>query len=287
MHYAGSLDLLPIWGVFLATVAVVLLAVEGGFRLGQYRRRRSEQEDKPPVGEMVAATLALLAFMLAFTFGLAASRFDVRRGLVIDEANAIGTTYLRAGLLPEPHRSDVRSLLREYVDVRLEAVQPGKLSRSIGRSEELHARLWAHAVAVGEKNPGSIVVGLFIASLNEVIDLHAKRLALGVRNRIPGTIWAALSFVTIIGTSVMGYHAGLAGSGRSLALLALVLAFSAVVTLIADLDRPQEGLLRVSQQTMIDLQKTLAASSRGEFPNPYCVRKEETRRSRHDGSRSV
>jgi hypothetical protein len=262
MHYAGPLDLLPIWGVFLATVAVVLLAVEGGFRLGQYRRRRSEQEDKPPVGEMVAATLALLAFMLAFTFGLAASRFDVRRGLVIDEANAIGTTYLRAGLLPEPHRSDVRSLLREYVDVRLEAVQPGKLSRSIGRSEELHARLWAHAVAVGEKNPGSIVVGLFIASLNEVIDLHAKRLALGVRNRIPGTIWAALSFVTIIGTSVIGYHAGLAGSGRSLALLALVLAFSAVVTLIADLDRPQEGLLRVSQQTMIDLQKTLAAPSR-------------------------
>ena len=262
MHYAGPLDLLPIWGVFLATVAVVLLAVEGGFRLGQYRRRRSEQEDRPPVGEMVAATLALLAFMLAFTFGLAASRFDVRRGLVIDEANAIGTTYLRAGLLPEPHRSDVRSLLREYVDVRLEAVQPDKLSQSIGRSEELHARLWAHAVAVGEKNPGSIVVGLFIASLNEVIDLHAKRLALGVRNRIPGTIWAALSFVAIIGTSVMGFHAGLAGSGRSLALLALVLAFSAVVTLIADLDRPQEGLLRVSQQTMIDLQKTLAAPSR-------------------------
>ena len=73
MHYVGPLDLLPIWGVFLATVAVVLLAVEGGFRLDQYRRRRSEQEDKPPVGEMVAATLALLAFMLAFTFGLAAS----------------------------------------------------------------------------------------------------------------------------------------------------------------------------------------------------------------------
>jgi hypothetical protein len=262
MHDAGPLDLLPIWGVFLATVAVVLLAVEGGFRLGRYRRRRSEQEDRPPVGEMVAATLALLAFLLAFTFGLAASRFEVRRGLVIEEANAIGTTSLRAGLLPEPHRSDVRSLLREYVDVRLEAVQPGKLSRSIGRSEELHARLWAQAVAVGEKNSGSIVVGLFVASLNDVIDLHAKRLALGVRNRIPGTIWTALSFVAIIGTSVMGYHAGLAGSGRSLALLALVLAFSAVVTLIADLDRPQEGLLRVSQQTMIDLQKTLAAPSR-------------------------
>ena len=262
MHSAGPLNLLPIWGVFLATVAVVLLAVEGGFRLGQYRRRRSEQEDRPPVGEMVAATLGLLAFMLAFTFGLAASRFDVRRGLVIDEANAIGTTSLRAGLLPEPYRTDVRNLLREYVDVRLEAVQPDKLSQSINRSEELHARLWAQAVAVGEKNPGSIVVGLFIGSLNEVIDLHAKRLALGVRNRIPGTIWTALYFVAIIGTSVMGYHAGLAGSGRSLAHPALVLAFSAVMTLITDLDRPQEGLLRVSQQPMIDLQRTMIPPSR-------------------------
>jgi hypothetical protein len=208
---------------------------------------------------MVTGTLALLAFMLAFTFGLASSRFDVRKGLVIDEANAIGTTYLRAGLLPEPYRTDVRNLLREYVDVRLEAAQPGKLSQSIGRSEELHARLWSHAVAVGEQNPGSIVVGLFIGSLNEVIDLHAKQLALGMRNRIPSPIWATLYFAAVLGMSAMGYHAGLAGSGRSLAIIALVLAFSAVMTLIADLDRPQAGLLRVSQQTMIDLQRTMAS----------------------------
>src|SRR5262245_43324784 len=120
MGHGGATNLFPIWGVFLATVAVALLSIEGGFRLGQYRRRRSVQEDRPPVGEMVAATLALLAFLLAFTFGLAASRFDVRRGLVVDEANAIGTTYLRAALLPEPHRTAVRKLLRNYADVRLE-----------------------------------------------------------------------------------------------------------------------------------------------------------------------
>ena len=95
MPYSEPLDVIPLWGVFLITVAVILLSIECGFRLGQFRRRSSELEDKPPVGEMVGATLALLAFMLAFTFGLAASRFEVRRGLVIDEANAIGTTYLR------------------------------------------------------------------------------------------------------------------------------------------------------------------------------------------------
>lgn len=98
-------------------------------------------------------------------------------------------------------------------------------------------------------------VGSYISSLNEVIDLHAQRLALGVRNRIPSPIWAALNFMAVLGTAAMGYHAGLAGSGWSLAIVALVLALSAVMALIADLDRPQAGLLRVSQQTMIDLHK--------------------------------
>ena len=111
MTDGGRLDLLPIWGVYLTTVVVVLLAFEGGLRVGPYRRRRSEQEDRPPVGEMVAATLALLAFLLGFTFGLAASRFDVGRGLVIDETNAVGTTSLRRGLLPEPYRTEVRTMI--------------------------------------------------------------------------------------------------------------------------------------------------------------------------------
>jgi hypothetical protein len=257
MQAGGPLDFLPLWGVFLVTVGLILLAIEGGFRLGTYRRRRSEGADKTPVGEMVAATLALLAFILAFTFGLAGSWFDMRRRLVVDEANAIGTTYLRAGMLPEPHRSDVRNRLREYVDVRLEAAQPGKLGASVRRSEELHTRLWAHATAVAEKQPNSVVVGLFIWSLNEVIDLHAERLALGPRTRLPGTIWLTLYFVAVLGMSVIGYHAGLAGSCRSPAILALVLAFSAVLTLIADIDRPQEGLLRVSPQPLLDLRKSL------------------------------
>jgi hypothetical protein len=259
MQAGGPLDPLPLWGIFLVTVAVILLAIEGGFRLGAYRRRRSVGEDKPPVGEMVAATLALLAFILAFTFGLAGSWFDVRRRMVIDEANAIGTTYLRAGMLPEPHRSDVRSLLREYVNVRLEAAKPGKLGQSVRRSEELHAQLWARATAVGEKHPDSVVVGLFIWSLNEVIDSHAERLALGPRTRLPGSIWATLYFVAALGMCAIGYHAGLSGAGRSLAILALVLAFSSVLTLIADIDRPQEGFLRVSPQPLLDLQRSLSA----------------------------
>ena len=107
--------------------------------------------------------------------------------------------------------------------------------------------------AAGEQSPNSIVVGLFIESLNEVIDLHAKRVTLGLRNRIPGIIWATLYFVAILGMAVLGYHSGLAAPRRSLAILPLIFTFSAVMRLIADLDRPREGYLRVSQQAMIDL----------------------------------
>ena len=208
------------------------------------------------MGAIVAAGLGLLAFLLAFTFGMAASRFDTRRGLVLDEANAIGTTYLRAALLPEPHRTEIRTLLRDYVDLRLEAVQPGMSVPARERSEELQSRLWAQAVVVAEKQPTPIT-GLFIQSLNEVIDLHAKRVTMGLRNRIPLTIWVALYSTAILAMAGVGYYSGLSSTTRSLATLALAIAFSGILCLIADLDRPQEGLLEVSQQAMVDLRKSL------------------------------
>lgn len=125
MPLASPLDYLPLWMLLLATIVVVLLSVEAGYRLGGYRRRHSEQEKEALVGAMVAATIGLLAFMLAFTFGFAASRFEARRQVVVDEANAVGTTFLRAGLLPDQRAARIRKLLREYVDVRLEAIEPG------------------------------------------------------------------------------------------------------------------------------------------------------------------
>jgi hypothetical protein len=247
---------------FFANLLGVLLSVEVGYRLGRFRRKCSEQEKEAPVGAMVGATLGLFALLLAFTFGLAAARFDARRQVLLDEANAIGTTYLRAELLSEPHREVVRQLLREYVDVRLKGVRTGMIEQAVGRSEELHAQLWAQAVAVGDKNPNSIVVGLFIQSLNEVIDLHSKRVMVGLRSRIPGPIWSILYAVAVLTLAAMGYHGGLAGTSRSLALLAVAFTFSAVMWLIADLDRPGEGALKASQQALIDLRSSMNPPSR-------------------------
>ena len=252
------LDALPLWGLFIAIVLVILVSVECGYRLGKYRRSRHEQEKQAPVGTMVGATLGLLAFILAFTFGLAASRFDARRQVLLDEANAIGTTYLRAGILPE-RTEEIRVLLRNYVDTRLEAVRSDNIEEGIRRSESIQHQLWGNAEAVGQKNPNSIVVGLFVQSLNEVIDLHAKRVQAAVRSRIPGAIWVGLFGVAAFSLAAMGYHAGLVGMGRSLAVLAVALTFSVVIELIADLDRPQQGVLRVSQRVLLDLQQSMRA----------------------------
>jgi len=256
MEVTGFIDLLPLWSILPLTVAVALLSVECGYRVAIYRQRYSQEEKESPVGSMVGATLGLLAFMLAFTFGLAGSRFEDRRQVVLSEANAIGTTYLRAAMLPEPMRMETKNLLREYVDARLEAVQSGKVAEAVLKSEELQNRLWSQAVAATEKDR-SPITGLFVASLNEVIDLHAKRVMAGLRSRVPGVIWIVLYGLAILAMVMMGYHSGLVHSKRSIAVIALVLGFSSVLFLIADLDRPAQGTLRVSQQSMIDLRRSM------------------------------
>jgi hypothetical protein len=256
MQGDGPLDALPLWALFIVILLVVLLSVEFGYRLGKYRRSRREEEKEAPLGTMVGATLGLLAFILAFTFGLAAARFDTRRQVLLDEANAIGTTYLRAGMLPE-RGEQIRGLLRDYLGVRLTAVQSGNVAEGIRSSEDIQQKVWAEAEAVGQKNSNSIIVGLFVQSLNQMIDLHAARMQAGMRSRIPGAIWLGLLSVSVLSLMAMGYFEGLTGTRRSLAVFAVAIAFSVVIELIADLDRPQEGVLRVSQQALLDVQRSM------------------------------
>lgn len=255
------LDSIPIWGAFLLTIGIVYGAVECGYWLGQYRRRSTETEKEVAVGPVVGATLGLLAFLLAFIFGLAASRFDARRQMVVEEANAIGTTYLRAGTLPEPHRSEVRDLLRKYVDVRLEAAKVGHTQQAIQDSVALHDQLWPHVEALAQADSHSIPWGLFTQALNETIDLHSKRVLIGVHNRIPWAIWLALYLVSALSMAEIGYYSGITGSRRSPAVIVLVVTFSIVILLIMDLDRPSEGMLRVGQHAMLDLQQSLKSAT--------------------------
>src|SRR5262245_59516030 len=103
MQGQEPLDYVPLWALLGTTAVLIFLAVEAGFRVGRWRQRRAEHEKEIPVGPIVGAILGLPSFLIAFTYGMAASRFESRRELVLDEANAIKTTYLRAALIPDPY----------------------------------------------------------------------------------------------------------------------------------------------------------------------------------------
>jgi hypothetical protein len=251
------LDHIPLWCVLPLLIAIGTLFMEWGYRFGRWRHARAAEEKEAPVASMVASVLGLLAFMLAFTFSMAAARFDARRQAVLHEANAIGTTYLRTRLLPEPQRHEIAALLRRYTEVRSQVANPANIRSVLTESENLHAQLWSQATAVAEKDPHSMMTGLFIQSLNQAIDLHAERVFVGMYSRIPSTLWLALFSLTLLGLASIGYQAGLSETRRSPEMPILTLAFAGVLYLIVDLDRAHEGLLHVSQQAILDLLRTM------------------------------
>lgn len=254
------LPTINIWLVYLGTIALFLLAVEGGYRVGRRYRRPQGVEDSTEIGATQAGLLGLLGLLLAFTFSMASSRFEQRRQLILEEANAIGTAYLRADFLPEPQRSEVRSLFRAYVALRLDGLGGKGVQEAVARSEELHGRLWSAAVRAAERTP-TVTAGLFVQALNDVIDVHSKRLEMGLRNRLPPTIMFTVYAVALLALAVTGIGGGLRETRSRIATVVLVMAVATVVLLIVDLDRPREGLLQVNDQILLDLRRSMAAPS--------------------------
>ncbi len=263
-----NLDSVPIWGLFLGTIVIVLAAIDVGYRLGKFIHRRSEEEKESPVSGVAGAAVGLLAFLLAFTFSIVTERFDHRKELVRDEANAVRTAYHRADFLPDADRAEARRLLREYLDARIGLAQSGHLDPShvrevLSAATRTQDELWAMAVANARKDMNSDVAALYIESLNEVADVHALRVAIGVQTRIPVAIWAALYTLTILAMLIVGYHAGIAGSRRSPTGALLAIAFALVIGMIADLDRP-DGFIKVTQQPLIDLRDAITPASQSD-----------------------
>jgi hypothetical protein len=256
------MDHIPLWGVFFLTVICVFIAISIGTILGLRISRRPDHEKEAPLGTVVGSSLALVGFMLAFSFGITAQIFQSRRQLLLDEVNAIGTTYLRAGMLAEPHGSDIRKLLREYVDLRVSLAKesmnqnPEKFQDTISYSETLQDKIWSHAVELSKTDRSSIIDGLFINSLNQMIDLQTSRVTTA-SYRLPKIIWYAIYFITIISMFMVGYQTGLSGKSNHKVGIMLALTFSTVLFLMVDLDRASEGYFRLSQKPMFELQKKL------------------------------
>jgi hypothetical protein len=259
-----NLDFIPLWVWFLGTVAIILIAIEAGFRIGRRSARTSQEQKESPAATMGGAVLGLVGFILAFTFSIAAGRFDARKELVRNEANAIGTAYLRADFLTDPDRQEVRRLLREYVEIRVTFAQHQdmeKLSELLARTSEIHNRLWANAVQNARRDPNPQGVTLFVESINDVIDIHGLRRAIGIDARIPSGIWCILYMLSVLGMTAMGYQSGIAASKRSPTILIVAGSFALVILLIAGLDRPNNTFISVTQKPLIDVQNWMNAAA--------------------------
>ncbi len=253
-----NIDQIPIGALFIITVVVVLLAIESGYRFAGFLRSRGKNENEAPVATMVQATLSLVAFMIAFTFGVAAQRFNERRVLIIEEASSIGSTYFCAELLPLANKKEVQACLREYVDLRVKNqpyAENGQQMRA--ESEKLQERLMSQAVEVCRENLNSAVIKSFISSLNETISLQSKRVAAGLYSRIPEHIWLALYLILLLGMTATGYQTGKSGTRSLPVSILLTVSFAIVMTLIADLDHPSEGFIEATRKPLIDLQKKI------------------------------
>ncbi len=255
------LYILSPWAAYGLSMAAMLAAAELGRLIGVWWDHRHHEAMSANIPIFVGAALGLLSLMIGFTFSMTLSRFDARLSGVVNEANAIGTTALRARMLPEPHASDVKELLRAYVQLRIDATRTPasatSLERVIARSNELQAELWQHAAAVSAADPRSVPAGLFVQAVNEMIDLQETRLAAG-RNRVPAVVFFLLYAVGVVAIGLSGYVEGLAGGreGRiPVAIMAVMIA--SVIAVVGDLDRSQGGFITVGQQAMENVKEGL------------------------------
>jgi hypothetical protein len=248
------LDRSPVWLIYAGTVLLLLAGNEIGYRIGVWRRARMPEGEKAPATAIVGSTLGLLAFMLAFTFGMAGSRFDARKQLVLDEASAVLRAHQRAQFLPEPQRSECSRLLRAYAELRADVPKVPNISELqalVTRSEGIQDALWKAAAALADRPSPSL--SIFIQSLSELTDLQMRRVRAAVWNRIPPTIVLTLYGIAFLALTATGYGAGLAESRTTVPSVMLILTFAAIIVLIVDLERPRQSLFEVSQQPMADV----------------------------------
>lgn len=258
------LDAIPIWVLFVATFILVLAAIELGYRVGHAMHRRSEEEKESPVSAIASTILGLAAFMLAFTFGIVSERYDSKKALVRDDAIAIHTAWQRADFLPDSDRPEAKALLARYVELRVEFAEkrdlrPETLRQVTAESHQIQNRLWDMAVANARLDMNSDVAAMYIDALNDVNSVHATRVAIGIQARVPIEIWITLYLITILGLIAVGYQTGIAGSKRSMVRPVLALSIALVFSLIATLDRPDSGIMAVSQRPLIELRERMGA----------------------------
>jgi hypothetical protein len=257
--FESSLDRMGLISVFLLTLFLLLLGAGLGFLFGRTRRKSAADLETSHLLSVENGILGLLALLLGFSFAMAVSRYEARRQLVITEANTIGTALLRTQFLAPPYDKTTEAIIRRYLDLRVESAKHIDYGESKGMLDEtakVQQELWAQVTAAMREDNKSQANALFAASVNEMIDTQGDRTG-ALRAYVPRGVIAILLLLAFVALTMVGYVEGLTTLRHWAAPLIVASLIAVVMTLIADLDRPREGLIETSQQSMIDLQKSL------------------------------
>ncbi len=250
-------DLFPIWVTFLFVMAIIMGSAWSGVAFVRWRKNSIDEEDGP-LNTIVGANLALFAFILAFTFGLTTTRYDARKIYMLDEVNAIETTWLRAGLISEPKRTEMKDLLKEYVRIRVVlASHQEKVKEIIVQSTAIQRKIWSIVHELVNENPRNDAINaLFVESVNVMFDNQTRRVTVTMSHRIPALIWVSLFGLTVISMFAVGYLFGKMEKTNWYLILALSLAFASVILVIIDLDSAT-GTIQINHQPILNLYQRL------------------------------
>ncbi len=240
----------------------MLVFMEAGRRIGQRRLARDPDGARAGVGAIEGAIFGLLGLLLAFSFSGAASRFDSRRHLIVEEANAIGTAYLRLDLLSANNRAPLQDLFRQYVDARLEAYRKfpdiQAVIEGLGKAETLQNEIWNRAVTAAHDEGYLPVTMLLLPSLNQMIDITTTR-TMAARTHPPTIVFVMLGFLMLLGSLLAGVPMA-GGKTRS---WIHILGFAAILAItffvIIDLEYPRLGLIRIDDfdQVLVNLRQSM------------------------------
>jgi hypothetical protein len=240
-------------------VAAILFGATGvGIWFGRALTRRNSGL-KEPLGIMQAALVALVALLLAFGLAMAVGRYEARRTAVVLEANAIGTTYLRAQTLSEPMRTESLALLKRYGDARIDISESvpnsAKFNAASNESVDIQNSLWALAGDALNEAPTASAPRLYVETLNEMIDAHTTRIA-ALDNRIPSPVLWLQILASALALGVLGMFLASHERGVSMPLLAAGLV-AVMLLVIVDLDRPHRGLITIPDGPIVALRESM------------------------------
>lgn len=249
--------------IYIALMLLVsmAIAIEVGYRQGLKRQSQATSATKSHVDAIQSSILGILALLLGFTFSLSLERFDSRSQEVVNEANAIGTAYLRAQLLPSELKQEVSKQLKQYVDLRVQEsaislAEPKPRQQLLDATVSAQNALWNMAIKASEVDPNPVKTGLFIQALNDVFDHFSSRNA-NLDRHVPEEVLVLLYVTFLMAGIIIGYSSGYAKHRPSLASYMMVMLIVVLVYIILDLDKPRRGFVEVNQAPLISLQKSL------------------------------